>query len=96
MEDCFALQAMRLRMPGWPLDPVAYSLASTATASSYWLPLFLAWVLKSLILRYGGRRGYQQALPFFLGLVIGEAIVGVGWSLVGTTLQQRTYRYYYF
>lgn len=96
MGTCFALQAMRLRMPGWPLDPVAYSLASTATASSYWLPLFLAWVLKSLILRYGGRRGYQQALPFFLGLVIGEAIVGVGWSLVGTTLQQRTYRYYYF
>ncbi len=96
MFTCFGLQAMRLRTPGWPLDPVAYSLASTATASSYWLPLFLAWVVKSLILRYGGRRGYMQALPFFLGLVIGEAFVGVGWSLVGSILHQRTYRYYYF
>jgi len=96
MLTCFGLQAMRLRMPGWPLDPVAYSLASTATASSYWLPLFLAWVAKSLILRYGGRRGYTQALPFFLGLVIGEAFVGVGWSLVGSILHQQTYRYYYF
>ena len=96
MLTCFGLQAMRLRMPGWPLDPVAYSLASTATASSYWLPLFLAWVVKSLILRYGGRRGYTQALPFFLGLVIGEAFVGVGWSLVGSILHQQTYRYYYF
>jgi len=96
MLTCFGLQAMRLRMPGWPLDPVAYSLASTATASSYWLPLFISWVLKSLILRYGGRRGYTQALPFFLGLVIGEAFIGVGWSLVGCLLNQRTYRYYYF
>jgi hypothetical protein len=96
MLTCFGLQAMRLRTPGWPLDPVAYSLASTATASSYWLPLFLAWVVKSLILRYGGRRGYMQALPFFLGLVIGEAFVGVGWSLVGSILHQQTYRYYYF
>lgn len=96
MLTCFGLQAMRMRMPGWPLDPVTYSLASTATASSYWLPLLLAWVFKSLILRYGGRRGYGKALPFFLGLVIGEAFVGAGWSLVGCFLQQRTYRYYYF
>ena len=96
MLTCFGLQAMRLRMPGWPFDPVAYSLASTATASSYWLPLFFAWIVKSLILRYGGRRGYTQALPFFLGLVIGEAFVGVGWSLVGCILHQQTYRYYYF
>jgi hypothetical protein len=96
MLTCFGLQAMRMRTPGWPLDPVAYSLASTATASSYWLPLFIAWVLKSLILRYGGRRGFTRALPFFLGLVIGEAFVGVGWSLVGSLLHQRTYRYYYF
>jgi len=96
MLTCFGLQAMRLRMPGWPLDPVAYSLSSTATASSYWLPLFIAWVLKSVILRYGGRRGYTRALPLFLGLVLGEAFVGVGWSAIGCMLQQPTYRYYYF
>jgi hypothetical protein len=93
---CIGLQALRLRLPGWPLAPVAYSLASTATASSYWLPLFIAWALKSVILRYGGRRGYQQALPFFLGLIMGEAFVGAGWSVVGCLLHLTTYRYYYF
>jgi hypothetical protein len=96
MLTCFWLQAMRLRVPGWPLDPVAFSLSSTPTACSYWLPLLIAWFVKTLILRYGGRRGYAQALPFFLGLVIGEAFVGVGWSLVGSILHQQTYRYYYF
>jgi hypothetical protein len=93
---CLGLQALRLRFPGWPLDPVAYSLASTATASSYWLPLLIAWVLKSLILRYGGRRGYVRALPFFLGLVLGEALVGAGWSIFGCLAKVQTYRYYYF
>jgi hypothetical protein len=96
MLTCFGLQAMRLRMPGWPLDPVAYSLASTATASSYWLPLFIAWALKGILLRYGGRWGYTRALPFFLGLIIGEAFVGVGWSIIGCLFNQPTYRYYYF
>jgi hypothetical protein len=93
---CVGLQAMRLRFPGWPLDPVAYSLASTATASSYWVPLLIAWMLKSVILRYGGRTGYTRALPFFLGLVMGEAFVGAGWSIIGCLLKMPTYRYYYF
>ena len=96
MLTCFGLQALRLRFPGFPLDPVSFSMASTATASSYWFPLCLAWVFKSLILRYGGRRGYRQALPFFLGLVIGEALVGAGWSIVGCFLNRPTYQYYYF
>ena len=38
------------------------------------LPLFMAWILKSVILRYGGRRGYTKALPFFLGLLAGQSL----------------------
>jgi hypothetical protein len=96
MGACFGLQALRMRLPGFPLDPVAFSLASTATASSYWMPLLIAWILKTMILRYGGRRGYARALPFFLGLVMGEAVFGAGWSIIGCLLGRRTYQYYYF
>ena len=41
-----------------------------------WLPLFTSFVLKSLILRFGGLKGYRQALPFFIGLIVGEFTAG--------------------
>ena len=41
-----------------------------------WLPLFTSWLLKGLILRYGGLKGYRRALPFFMGLVVGEFMAG--------------------
>ncbi len=41
-----------------------------------WLPVFVSWFAKVLILRYGGLRAYRRALPFFLGLVLGEFTAG--------------------
>jgi hypothetical protein len=39
-------------------------------------------VVAALLLRYGGLRAHQRALPFFLGLIVGDACI----SLVGTVL----------
>jgi hypothetical protein len=47
-----------------------------------WLPIFVSWLAKVLILRYGGLRGYRRALPFFLGLILGEFFVGFLRSLL--------------
>ncbi|MBW3623733.1 MAG: hypothetical protein KY468_10040 [Armatimonadetes bacterium] len=40
------------------------------------MPLFVSWLIKVLILRYGGLSGYRRALPFFFGLVVGEFTAG--------------------
>ena len=37
--------------------------------------------LGAALLRYGGLRAYRRALPLFLGLVLGEFIVGSDWQL---------------
>jgi hypothetical protein len=45
-------------------------------------PLFVAWLLKWLLLRAGGLRLYRAGLPFFLGLIIGHfALAGLLWPL---------------
>lgn len=36
-----------------------------------------AFVIKLLLLRYGGLRAHRRALPFFLGLLVGSAVVGL-------------------
>jgi hypothetical protein len=54
--------------------------------------MFVAWLLKSLILRYGGMNVYRQALPFFLGLILGDFVTGAAWSIVGTVLHVSLFR----
>jgi hypothetical protein len=77
------LAMARSAFVGWPLNPVALPLAASWSIHLMWLPMFIAWLVKILVLRYGGRRLYQAALPLFLGLILGQAIVGSAWTFVG-------------
>ncbi len=49
-----------------------------------WKPLniFLASLLKSIILRYAGPKVYQRSIPFFLGLVLGQLTAGGVWLVI--------------
>jgi hypothetical protein len=70
------LAIMRSRFVGWPFHPAGYLVAGSFGLMRLWLPVFLTWGIKSLVLRYGGLRGYRIALPFFIGLVLGEFAAG--------------------
>jgi len=61
----------KITFPGWngAVDPLAFAVTSSFEINLVWGPLFLAWVFKSLILRYGGRGGFHRSLPFFIGLM---------------------------
>jgi hypothetical protein len=69
-----ALAAARLRVVGFPLHPVGFAVSGSWNMSLLWLPLAVAWLVKLLVLRYGGLRLYRQALPFFLGLMLGDFV----------------------
>jgi hypothetical protein len=47
-----------------------------------WLPIFVSWLVKVLLLRYGGLVAYRRALPFAYGLVLGEFFAGFVRSLL--------------
>lgn len=70
------LIGMRSYFMWWPLHPVGYAIANTNTMTSTWLPFFIAWLTKLLVLRYGGARLYRTLLPFFLGLIAGDLLGG--------------------
>ena len=89
-----ALFALRLRSFGFPLHPLGYAIASSWAINLVWTPLLTAWVLKALTMRYGGLRAYRQFLPFFLGLVLGDCVMGSIWALVGLALNARTYNFF--
>jgi hypothetical protein len=78
----FFLYAMRSRFFWWPLHPMGYVLAPMWFTHHLWMSVFVAWTIKALILRYGGLRAYARALPLFLGLILGDCVIGSIWALL--------------
>ena len=72
---------LRTRFTWWPLHPIGYAVGSTDTMTWIWFPVLLGWLAKSLILRYGGVKMYRSALPFFIGLVLGDYGISSLWAL---------------
>ena len=88
------LAGMRLRFLGWPFHPIGFAISGSWSMNLVWMPLLVAWLAKVMILRYGGLRLYKQAVPFFLGLILGQMIVGSFWSLLGIILHIPTYSFW--
>jgi hypothetical protein len=85
------LAAIRSRFIGWPFHPIGYALGPAL--NQMWMAVMLAWLIKLVILRYSGRRGYQAALPFFLGLMLGDYTMGMLWTLIGIAFNIPTYNF---
>jgi hypothetical protein len=73
------LSLANYRFAAWPLHPVGLAVALTNTVRIDWFGIFLAWLIKSIAIRYGGVKLYRTLRPFFIGLILG-ACVGVGGS----------------
>jgi len=88
------LMVLRINFMSWPFHPVGYAISSSWSMNCLWLPIFIAWAAKLLITRYGGHRAFQRAIPFALGLVLGEFIVGSIWCIIGITMGIDTYSFW--
>jgi hypothetical protein len=87
-----ALTLLRTNFVGFPLHPAAYALSTTYAIDFFWGPLAAAWLIKLLILRYGGMRMYRRAMPFFLGLILGDFATASFWCIVGAGMGVQLYR----
>lgn len=80
---CVVLGYFRISVMNFPFHPIGYAISGSWSMNLVWVPVMIAWILKVVTLRYGGLRLYRTALPFFLGLILGEMIIGCLWSLFG-------------
>lgn len=88
------LMAMRVKMVRWPFHPVGYAVSSSWAMNWMWMSIFLAWLAKWAILHWAGLRGYRRALPFFLGFILGEFIVGSVANILGIIFDWQIYRFW--
>lgn len=83
---------MRSRFVWWPFHPIGYAVSGTFTMAWLWCATFVGWLLKALIIRYGGMGSYRRYLPFFIGLILGDYITGSVWAIYGSITGIHTYR----
>jgi hypothetical protein len=74
--------AGRYMVHWWPLHPIGMAVGDVGgVVRNAMLPIFLAWLTQSLLIRFGGVRLYRRAQPFFIGLLVGF-IMGVALSFL--------------
>ena len=86
------LMLMRMKFLWFPFHPAAYAAVCGSWAVNYiWFSLAVVWVLKLVLLKYGGRNAHRKAMPFFLGLILGQFTVGSLWTILGMMFNIPTY-----
>ena len=92
MLGTFLLMFLRTRFLWWPLHPLGYAVGHSFIIDLIWMPMCVSWALKKLILQYGGIRAYRSAMPFFIGLLLGDYVSGCIFSLIGVIWDIPMYR----
>ena len=88
-----SLWTMRMRFLWWRLHPAGYAVSGTWAMNHFWGSIFVSWLAKTIILKHGGLKSHRRAIPFFLGVILGDFIVGGLWSIIGIGLHKSMYRF---
>ncbi|MCX8082285.1 MAG: hypothetical protein N3D17_02650 [bacterium] len=73
---------MRQHFLWWPFHPVGLVIAPVVWIDQLWFSIFIVWLVKSIIMRYGGVQVYDKAKYFFLGLPLGMYTCAGIWFIV--------------
>jgi len=74
----------------WPFHPLGYILGGEWMLRYYWFSIFLAWMIKWVILKFGGMEAHRKAVPLFIGVTVGDAMMLALWSIYGTVFNRWT------
>ncbi|HID56896.1 TPA: hypothetical protein EYP37_10235 [Candidatus Poribacteria bacterium] len=84
---------MRMRFFWFPFHPAGFAVSNSWSINLFWFSIFVSWLIKYLILKHGGIKTHRKLIPFFLGLILGEFVVGGFWTLRGVLFKTPTYKF---
>ena len=76
------LMLARHQLSWWPLHPIGYPISAVWLMDTLWFSIFLAWLIKLAVLKYGGPQLYRATRPFFLGMIVGQFAVAATWLII--------------
>lgn len=78
----FWLTMMRQQFMWWPFHPIGFALGGVWMMDELWATILGTWLIKGIIMRYGGVKSFQRAKPFFLGLILGQFATNGLWLVL--------------
>lgn len=66
----------------WPLHPIGFLVGPVWLMDQLWFSIFIVWLIKKLILKYGGAQVYNKFKYFFLGLPLGLYTCAGIWFII--------------
>ncbi|WP_243363959.1 DUF6785 family protein [Fundidesulfovibrio terrae] len=72
----------------WPLHPVGYLTMYSSAMRILWFSFFLGWLCNHVTLRYGGIELFRRVRMFFIGLILGDFLMGGAFAVVGLYMGQ--------
>lgn len=63
---------LRFKYLWFPLHPVFFLVAGIAPLYRVFYSFLIGWMIRELIVKFGGGSVYQKAKPFFIGLIVAE------------------------
>ncbi|MGC8833000.1 MAG: DUF6785 family protein [Armatimonadota bacterium] len=88
------MSAMRSAFSWWPFHPAGYALAVSYAMDYFWFCMLIAWLVKLLLIRYGGMKTHNLFIPFFLGMILGDYTIGSIWAIIGPLMGVQNYKIY--
>lgn len=76
------LTMMRQQLMWWPFHPIGFALGGVWMMDELWATILGTWLIKGIIMRYGGVKAFQKARPFFLGLILGQFATNGLWLVL--------------
>lgn len=76
------LEFATLRWASWPLLPVGYVTSHGSFIGAAWFSIFIGWIAKVLIVRFGGASLFNTLRPIFVGIIFGEALAAGTWLII--------------
>ncbi len=67
----------------WPIHPLGYLTAYSSAMRILWVSFFIGWACNALCMRYGGVSLFKKIQFFFIGLIIGDFLMGGSWAIIG-------------
>ncbi len=80
----WAMLFLRTRFLWFPLHPLGYIVASGYAIGPLYTSFFIGWLLKVVMVKYGGHDRAQALKPFMIGLILGNACAMMLWIAIGT------------
>jgi hypothetical protein len=70
----------------WLPHPIGLVMLVSPQMAAYWFSIFLGWIAKSLVTKYGNKETYATVRCLFLGLIVGELLMVALAMLVSSRL----------